>query len=675
MTSTTGPRLVVCTESSGAYTLEGVKREAVDAIRFLSADAVELAQSGHPGTPIALAPLAYRLYTKWLRHDPGEPTWFDRDRIVLSIGHASMLLYSALHLAGYAVTLDDLKAFRQWKSRTPGHPERGATPGVDMTTGPLGQGIANGVGFAIAERMLAARYNRPAHSVVDHRTWVIAGDGDMMEGISSEAAAIAGRLELGKLTVFYDSNRITLEGDLDVETSEDVAGRFAANGWHVTTPVGCVNDLDALDKAIAEAVDEPKRPSLVVVHSNIGFGTPKQDTAAAHGNPLGAAALAATREKLGWNHAAFDVPDQVYEHWRHLVGERAAEHRAWRDDFEAYRSEYPELAAEFTRVLAGTLPDGWTDVLPSWEPGAAVSGRAAGGVALNTLAGAIPELIGGSADVVTSTETYIAEAGDINSGDWTGSNIHFGVREHAMGAISNALAAHGGLRPFCSTFFVFTDYLRPAIRLSALMQLPVIWVVTHDSIGVGEDGPTHQPIEHLASFRAMPGLTVIRAGDANEVAAAWAAALERSGPTMIVLSRQGLQTLASLDGKGHGLARVVRDGSDVVLVGTGSELSTAYEAAALLGPRGISARVVSLPSWESLRALDAYERAEVLPPHIPTVAVEAGATQGWLEFADHIIGVDGFGASAPAQVLYRKLGLDADSVARSVEELIAGGRT
>jgi len=666
------PRLVVHTESTGVDPLAGTIRDAVNAVRFLAADMVEHARSGHPGTPMALAPLAYRLYTKWLRHDPATPDWFDRDRLVLSIGHASTLLYSSLHLAGYDVEVDDLRSFRQFGSRTPGHPERGETPGIDISTGPLGQGVANGVGFAIAERMLAARYNRPDHTVIDHRTWVIAGDGDMMEGISSEAASLGGRLGLGKLTVFYDSNRISLEGATDVETSEDVAARFRANGWHVSARVGCVNDLDALDLAISEAVTETERPSLIVVHSNIGYGTPKQDTADAHGSPLGADALAAGRENLGWDHAPFEVPETVYAHWHELVAELATARPAWDQALERYRHEHPDAASELERVVSGRLSEGWDAALPVWREGESVSGRDAGGATLNALAGVIPELVGGSADVSPSTKTYIHGSGDINGGDWSGSNIHFGVREHVMGAISNAIAAHEGLRPFCSTFFVFSDYLRPAVRMSALMQLPVVWVMTHDSIGVGEDGPTHQPVEHLASFRAMPGLVVIRPGDANETAQAWAEALRRTGPTMIVLSRQGMPVIPADRVSVSTGASVVRDGTQAVIIGTGTEVALAVDAAQLLEAEGISARVVSLSSWELFRELDDDRRAGILPPALPAVAVEAGATLGWLEFADAVVGLDRFGVSAPGDVAYRQLGLTPEAVAERVRGLVVG---
>ncbi len=636
--------------------------DAINALRFLAADAVEHAGSGHPGTAMALAPLAYRLYTRHLCHDPAKPDWFDRDRLVLSIGHASMLLYGALHLSGYDVTIDDLREFRQWGSRTPGHPERGVTAGIDMSTGPLGQGVANGVGFAMAEKMLAGRFNRPGLPVVNHRSWVIAGDGDMMEGISSEAASLAGRLGLDKLTVFYDDNRISLEGARDVEFCEDVPERFAAYGWHVAH-VGCVNDLDAIDTAITAAVEETERPTLIVVGSNIGYGSPKQDTAAAHGSPLGADAVRSTRATLGWSHEPFVIPDAVYDHWRSRIEVRTRGHSYRRMLAESYRKVEPELAAELDRVSAGQLPVRWAEQLPTFPAGERLSGRDAGGQALNALAAVIPELVGGSADVAPSTKTQILESGDVNAGDWTGRNIHFGVREHAMGAICNGIAAHGGLRPYCATFFVFSDYLRPTIRMAALMKLPVIFVMTHDSIGVGEDGPTHQPIEHLASLRAIPGLLVIRPGDANEVAQAWRTALEHDGPTVLVLSRQDMVVLdADVVDVAAG-ATAVAPGDEVTLVATGTEVEVVLKARALLAAADVSARVVSMPSWELFRQRPIAEQHAVIPPQLPSLSVEAGATQGWLEFVDQPIGLDHFGASAPATTLYEQFGLTPDAIA------------
>jgi len=656
------PDLVVLPRTVDIPSSPNRDTDAINALRFLAADAVELAGSGHPGTAMALAPLAYRLYTRHVHNDPTVPDWFDRDRVVLSIGHASMLLYGALHLAGYDVAIDDLRNFRQWGSRTPGHPERDATPGIDINTGPLGQGVANGVGFAMAERMLASRFNRPGMPVIDHRTWVIAGDGDMMEGLSSEAASLAGRLGLDKLTVFYDDNRISLEGARDVEFCEDVPERFRAYGWQVLH-VGCVNNLDAIDAAVTGAVADTTRPSLVVVGSNIGYGSPKQDTAAAHGSPLGADAIRATRTKLGWHHEPFVIPSSVYDHWRSQMADRVSDHGDADTVLVAYRAAWPELAAELDRVMSGSLPAGWSASLPTFPAGDRVSGRDASGRALNALAAVIPELVGGSADVAPSTKTQIIASGDVNAGDWAGRNIHFGVREHAMGAICNAIAAHGGLRPYCATFFVFSDYLRPAIRMAALMQLPVIFVMTHDSIGVGEDGPTHQPIEHLASLRAIPGLRVIRPGDANEVAQAWRVALDHLGPTVLVMSRQDMLVLEpDLPDVASGAA-VVAAGNEVTIVATGSEVELALDARALLAGDDISARVVSMPSWELFRELPAERRDAIVPPTTPSVSVEAGATQGWFEFVDHPVGIDHFGTSAPADILYREYGLTPVTIA------------
>jgi transketolase len=643
--------------------------EAINALRFLAVDAVEHAGSGHPGTAMALAPLAYRLFTRHLCHDPAKPDWFDRDRLVLSIGHASMLLYGSLYLSGYDITVDDLRNFRQWGSRTPGHPERGVTAGIDISTGPLGQGVANGVGFAMAEKMLAGRFNLPGLPVINHRSWVIADDGDMMEGISSEAASLAGRLGLDKLTVFYDDNRISLEGAREFEFCEDVPERFAAYGWHVER-VSCVNDLAAIDTAISAAVEETQRPTLIVVGSNIGYGSPKQDTAAAHESPLGPDAIRKTRETLGWEHPPFVVPDRVFEHWRSCISRRARDHGYREALMESYRTAQADLARELDRVNAGLLPADWVDSISTFPAGERVSSRDASGRTLNELAAVVPELVGGSADVAPSTKTQLLKSGDVNAGDWTGRNIHFGVREHAMGAICNGIAAHGGLRPYCATFFVFSDYLRPAIRMAALMRLPVIFVMTHDSIGVGEDGPTHQPIEHLASLRAMPGLRVIRPGDANEVAQAWRSALGHDGPTVLVLSRQDMVVLDPRLTSVDAGATVVATGDDITIVATGTEVEVALAARDQLAPAGVSARVVSMPSWELFRHLPVAQQAAIIPPDAPSLSVEAGATQGWCEFVDHSIGLDHFGSSAPAATLYQKFGLTASAVTAKALELI-----
>jgi transketolase len=663
--------LVVVQRASDVARPGGPEHDAINAIRFLAIDAVERAKSGHPGTPMGLAPLAYRLFTRHLRHDAASPDWPDRDRFVLSAGHASMLLYASLHLSGYDLSIDDLKQFRQWSSRTPGHPERGLTPGVEVTTGPLGQGFANAVGMAIAERMLGARFNRPGQDIVDHRTFAFCSEGDMMEGISSEAASLAGRLHLGlgKLTVFFDSNHITLEGAADVEFAENVGERFDAYGWHVAK-VSDVNALNEIDQAIAAAIAETSRPSLVIVHSHIGYGSPVQDTAKAHGEPLGEENIGKTRETLGWPYPPFEIPDPVYAHWRSQVRERAAARDVWLRRFERYRADHPDEAAEFERVFAGRLPEGWRDALPSFAPGPRVATRVSGGKALDALGAKVPELVGGAADVVISTDTVITGSGNVNCGDWTGRNIHFGVREHAMGAICNGMAAHGGWRPFCSTFFSFRDYMEEPIRLAALMQLPVVFVFTHDSIGLGQDGPTHQPIEQLAGLRAMPGIRVIRPADANESAQAWAEAIVSTGPTAIVLSRQDLPILdpAVLDvSRG---ATVVAPGDDAVIVASGSEVEVALGARELLAKKGIAARVVSMPCMEIFRARPPAERAEVLPPELPTVAVEAASPFGWHEFADDVVGLTRFGASAPGPIVFQKLGITAEAVADRVTKLL-----
>jgi transketolase len=648
----------------------GIERDMIDTMRFLAADAVEHAGSGHPGTAMALAPLAARLHTRWLRHDPADPGWIDRDRFVLSAGHASILQYAALHLSGYDLSLDDLRSFRRRGSRTPGHPERGHTPGVEVTTGPLGQGISMAVGLAMAERMLAARFNRPDHAIVDHRTWVIAGDGDLMEGVSGEAASLAGTLSLDRLTVFYDDNHISIEGSTDLAFCEHVAQRYRAYGWHVLR-VDDVNDLAGLDAAVEQARAQTERPTLVVVGSHIGYGSPKQDDAAAHGSPLGADALASAREALGWRHGPFEVPGEVYASWRQQVAQRAQAQSRWRQRYVAYRDAHPALAAELDRRMAGRLPDGWQDHLPSFGVGkeAAAATRSRSGEVINALAPAVPELVGGSADLAPSTTTTIDGAGDIAAGAWDGRNIHFGVREHAMGAVLNGLAAHGGFRPFGATFLVFSDYLRPALRLSALMRLPVVYVFTHDSVGMGEDGPTHQPIEHLAGLRATPGLTVLRPADGNETAAAWRAALEAGGPSALILSRQGLPSLPTdrVDVAGA----VMADGGDATILATGSEVHVALAARELLAERGVAVRVVSLPSWERFRQRPAAERDALVPADRPRISVAAGASQGWQEFADVVVGVDRFGLSAAGPEALDEVGITPEAVTDAVDRMLA----
>ena len=652
-------------------TPEGVVGDAINAVRFLAVDAVERADSGHPGTAMALAPLAYALYARHMRHDPQDPGWPDRDRFVLSIGHASLLQYAALHLSGYALALDDIASFRQWGSRAPGHPEPGATPGVEVATGPLGQGIANAVGMAIAERLLARRFNTTDYAVVDHRTWAIAGDGDMMEGLTSEAASLAGHLKLGKLTVFYDDNHISLEGPTKLHFSEDVGNRFAAYGWQVLRLFDAA-DIDAIDEAITDARHD-ERPSLVIVHTHIGIGSPVVGTADAHGAPLGETAVAVAREVLGWPHPPFEVPSPVYQHWQELVAERAAARPRWQQMYEVFRSEEPGQAAELERVLAAELPKGWEEHLPHFEPGRRIASRAASGIVLNAITPAIPELVGGAADVGPSTKTLLTEEKDVGPREWAGRNLRFGVREHAMGSILNGMAAHGGVRVFGATFFVFSDYMRPAIRMAALMKLPVVFVFTHDSIGLGEDGPTHQPVEHLASLRAMPGLTVIRPADANETAQAWRVALERDGPTALVLSRQDLLTLDPTRVDVAAGASMIAAGDDAVIVATGSEVQLAVAASEQLAAEGIGARVASMPSWELFRAQPSERREDVIPPGMPSLAVEAGASQGWREFVEATISIDRFGASAPASVLYERFGFTSDAIAAAVRALLGRG--
>ncbi len=658
----------------GAEPAISVDELSINTIRTLAMDAVEQAKSGHAGTPMGLAPLGYLLFTEVLKHNPANPGWPDRDRFVLSAGHASMLLYSLLHLTGYDLSLEDLKRFRQWGSKAPGHPEYGLTPGVEMTTGPLGQGFASAAGFALAEALLAARFNRPGHTIVDHRTVVVCGDGDMMEGVSSEAASLAGNLGLGKLLAFYDDNHITIEGSTDLAFCEKVAHRFSDYGWHVQDlheQISLADIRAAIERA--EAVSD--RPSLIVLRTHIGFGSPnKQDSAEAHGAPLGEEEVLLTKRGLGWpSEEPFFVPPEALAHFRR-AGERGAElESGWNAALDAYREAHPELSEELARVLVGELPAGWEKALPHFERGLSIATRQASGRVLNALAAKLPELVGGAADLAPSTETYLEGQGDIVCDAIAGRNLHFGVREHAMGAIVNGMALHGGLRPYGATFFVFSDYMRPAIRLAALMECPSIFVLTHDSFHLGEDGPTHQPIEHLASFRAMPNVLVLRPADAKETAEAWRLALlERRRPTLLVLTRQKLPVL---EGTGAGVRRgayVVTEtgaGPQLVLVATGSEVSLALDAAKLLGD--VATRVVSMPSWELFAEQDGAYRQEVLPAGVPTLAVEAASTFGWRSHADEVVGLDRFGASAPAAVLAQQFGFTPEAVAERARALLA----
>ncbi|MGE5284275.1 MAG: transketolase [Actinomycetota bacterium] len=664
---------------------------AINTIRFLAVDAVQKAKSGHPGTPMALAPLAYLLWTKYLRYNPANPDWSGRDRFVLSCGHASMLLYSLLHLTGFDLTLDDLREFRQWGSRTPGHPEAGHTPGVEVTTGPLGQGLGNAVGMAMASRVLAQRFNRPGHEIVSHRVVALCSDGDLMEGVASEAASLAGFQRLGNLVAFYDDNRITIEGSTDLAFREDVGGRFRAYGWNVLNVADGNTDLAGMAAAIEVAFGERERPTLVIVRTSIGYGSPnKQDTAAAHGAPLGEAEVALAKERLGWPAApAFFVPDDVLAHFREALARGEKAEKEWRMKFAAYAAAFPALALEWERRMWGDLPEGWAEGIPTFPSGAgAAATRSASGKVLNAIAAKVPELVGGSADLSPSTDTVIKGGGEfLPDAEPGGRNFHFGVREHGMGAVLNGMARHGGVVPFGATFFIFSDYMRPSIRLAALTGCRVVYVFTHDSVGVGEDGPTHQPVEHLASLRAMPNLHVVRPADANETAAAWRMALERTaGPTALVLTRQKLPVLPPSsvfrDGDVYRGAYVLEDAGDgrpdVLLIATGSEVSVALAAGKLLAEEGVAARVVSMPCWERFEEQEAEYREAVLPPSVSArVSVEAGATFGWERYVgDHgaSVGIDRFGASAPAERIFRELGITPEAVRDRAKSVLAAAR-
>jgi len=670
----------------------------INTIRMLSADAVQNANSGHPGMPMGAAAMAYTLWTRFLKHNPKNPNWFDRDRFVLSAGHGSMLLYSLLYLTGYDLPLDELKRFRKWGSKTPGHPERGHTVGVEVATGPLGQGFGNGVGMAIAEAWLAARYNRPGHNIVDHYTYAICGDGDLMEGVTQEAASIAGYLRLGKLIYLYDQNHISLAGATELIFTEDVASRFEAYGWH-TRAVPDGNDTEDVVSAIREAQQETRRPSLILCRTHIGYGSPnKQDNFSAHGNPLGEEELQAAKKALGWpTMEKFYLPQEAIDYFRQAIRNGAQAEEQWRKKFEAYRKEFPREAVEFEMIARGGLPESWAADLPSWKPtDKPIATRAAGGAALNALARSIPNIIGGSADLNPSTDTALKTMGDFQpaesagpgtlgavGGEWSyaGRNIAFGVREHAMGAVVNGMAAHGGVLPFSATFLVFSDYMKPAIRLGALSGLKVFYVFTHDSVGVGEDGPTHEPVEQLAGLRAIPGLTVIRPADANETAEAWAFAVQHNGPTLMALTRQVVAHLdrsrAKQPGVGKGayiLSEADGGAPEVILIGTGSEVDPCVKAQEKLKTYGVKARVVSMPSWELFAAQDDAYRESVLPRTVKKrVTIEAASPQGWHRWAGDegtIIGIDHFGASAPGDEILRKFGFTAQHVTSAALRLL-----
>ena len=655
----------------------------INTLRTLAMDMVQRANSGHPGMPMGAADMAYVLWTRFLRHNPANPNWPDRDRFVLSAGHGSTLLYSLLHLTGYDLPLEELMSFRQWGSCTPGHPEYGCAPGVETTTGPLGQGFANGVGMAIAEAYLAARFNRPGHKIVDHYVYAIVSDGDLMEGIASEAASLAGHLRLGKLIYLYDDNRVTIEGSTDLAFTEDRGKRFEAYGWHVQRVDGY--DLEAIADAIRAAQRDP-RPSLIMARTHLAYGSPhKQNDAKAHGAPLGEEEVRLTKESLGWpTEPPFLIPEEALAHFRQALERGRAWEAEWRARFEAYAAEYPDLAEEWRMAMAGELPPGWDASLPVFKPeNGPMSTRVASGKALNSIAPRLPTLIGGSADLAPSTKTYLEGLGDFGAEDRLGRNLHFGVREHAMGGILNGMALHGGVIPFGGTFLVFSDYMRPSIRLAAMMRLHVIYVFSHDSLWIGEDGPTHQPVEQLASLRAIPNLTVIRPADANETVVAWRVALEqRSGPVALILSRQSLpildrSSLAPAEELVRGayvLAEAEGGQPDIILIATGSEVHLALAARERLAERGVRARVVNMPSWELFdRQPESYRQA-VLPPHVTArLAIEAGVSQGWHRYvgpAGDVMSIERFGASAPYKVLQEKFGFTAENVAKQALALL-----
>ena len=673
----------------------------INTIRILSADAVQNANSGHPGMPMGAAAMAYTLWTKFLKHNPHDPHWMDRDRFVLSAGHGSMLLYSLLHLTGYDLPLDELKRFRKWGSKTPGHPERGHTVGVEVATGPLGQGFGNGVGMAMAEAWLAARYNRPGHEIVNHHTYAICGDGDLMEGITKEDASLAGHLRLGKLIYLYDQNHITLAGSADLVFTEDVGKRFDAYGWH-TRHVLNGNDTEDIAKAIREAQAETGRPSIILVHTHIGYGSPKkQDTFGSHGSPLGEDELTATKKALGWPTTdKFYLPQDAVNQFREAVGKGAEAQKAWTQKLDAYKAAYPKEAAEFEMIVAGKLPSDWNADLPKWQPtDKPMATRTAGGQALNALAKRSPNIMGGSADLNPSTDTALKGMGDFQppefagpgtagavGGEWGygGRNVAFGVREHAMAAAVNGMAAHGGILPFGASFLVFSDYCKPSIRLASLSGLKCFFVFTHDSIGVGEDGPTHEPVEQLAGLRAIPGLNVMRPADATETAEVWAVAAQHNGPSFIALTRQNVPHLDRAKAKNIDVAKgayILSEAEggapEVILIGTGSEVGLCMKAQEKLQGYGVKARVVSMPGWNLFESQDEAYRESVLPKAVrKRVTVEAGSTMGWHKWAGDegtIIGLDRYGASAPGEEIMRNLGFTAEHVTSAALRLL--GRT
>ncbi|MBS0432757.1 MAG: transketolase [Proteobacteria bacterium] len=677
---------------------DNLDQKCINTIRFLSVDMVQKADSGHPGMPLGAAAMAYVLWTKFMKYHPANPDWADRDRFVLSAGHGSALLYSLLHLTGYDVTLDDIKQFRQWGSKTPGHPERGHTPGVEVTTGPLGQGLSNAVGLAMAEAQLAARYNRDGHKIVDHHTYVIASDGDLMEGVASEAASLAGHLQLGKLIALYDDNYVTLAAGTDITFTEDRAARFKSYGWHVQT-VADGNDVAAIDAAMKKAKRQTRKPSLILVRTHIGYGSPEQDSYKAHGSPLGEKDVAATKRNLGWpEQPPFLVPEAALNHFREAQERGKRAESAWKRRWNKYAKEHADLAAELDRSLHGQLPQGWDADIPEFPADAkGIATRVAGGKVLSSIAPKLPALSGGSADLDPSTHTAVKGLGVFSPGNepdeqgvepdekwsYAGRNLHFGVREHAMGAIANGMAAHGGFIPYTATFLIFSDYMRPPMRLAALSKLHVVNVFTHDSIALGEDGPTHQPVEQLAGLRSVPNMIVIRPGDANETACAWRVAIETRGqPVVLALSRQNVPTLdrtqfASAEGLRRG-AYVLKDAEggepQLILIGTGAEVGLCVQAAEKLNAQGVRTRVVSMPSFELFEAQDPSYRDSVLPPAVHArLAVEAGCRQGWERWVGDRgggIGVNKFGASAPGGELLKHYGFTVENVVEKAKALL-----
>ncbi|KAF0817537.1 MULTISPECIES: transketolase [unclassified Cytobacillus] len=660
---------------------------SISSIRTLSIDAIEKANSGHPGMPMGAAPMAYTLWTRFMNHNPKNPDWFNRDRFVLSAGHGSMLLYSLLHLSGYDVSMDDIKEFRQWGSKTPGHPEYGHTPGVDATTGPLGQGIAMAVGMAMAERHLAATYNKDNFNVVDHYTYSICGDGDLMEGVSAEAASLAGHLKLGRLVVLYDSNDISLDGDLDKSFSESVEQRFKSYGWqYIRVEDG--NDLHEIAKAIEEAKQDENRPTMIEVKTVIGYGSPnKSGKSDVHGAPLGADELKLTKEAYKWTFEEdFHVPQEVYDHFNMQVVENGAKkQQEWEDLFAQYKESHPELGKQLEQAINGELTEGWDKDIPVYEEGKSLASRASSGEVLNAIAQNLPSFFGGSADLAGSNKTMIKGTGDFTAESFDGRNIWFGVREFAMGAALNGMALHGGLKVFGGTFFVFSDYLRPAIRLAALMNLPVTYVFTHDSIAVGEDGPTHEPVEQLAALRAMPNLSVVRPADGNETAAAWKTAIESTNkPTALVLTRQNLPTLKGTDSAayegvqkgGYVVSPASNSNADVLLLAAGSEVSLAVEAQKVLEGEGIHASVISMPAWDRFEAQSKEYKESVIPKTVKKrLAIEMGSSLGWHRYAGDegdVLAIDTFGASAPGERIMEEYGFTVDNVVARVKALLQG---